>query len=373
MKFNQLKSLAAGLALSALSSAALAASATITPINDAPRPSGSFGGIMSVSDQGTVAIMTTRADAQASIVVNTWSKSSGLTTLGITGTPSIDGLGAGPNSIMISLNGSRVALLNGSTSIIWGTKDRHTYVYTNGVEQVISGSAFAAYIMSGDGKTLGGVDAGKQPAIMDIDTGVITRIDIANVNETNFVVKGLSDDGKTLLIQSTYYFYLVDRAGNVKSRLNVSNTTTTATPETTRNFMDISGDGNTLLFHVGNSCTYSQGECIPILSWTKETGFVQITKVFETGVYPGPKFYINRSGTISTMRTNIWDNVAGKRNIYNALQAKGVDMSGWGALDLTNISSNGKYLVGTGTTSTGEYKRFLIENNTEPVCTTPTF
>lgn len=367
MKVNKFKSLALGLAISAVSSAALAASATLTMIN-APQGSGSISEMIGVSEQGKVSFMNfTYGNRRA---INTWSKSTGLSKIAET-VPYYTYGGAGAHSIPISLDGSRVAVLNGSTSVIYNSYDQHTYVYTNGVEQVISGSAFASFFMSGDGNTLGGADASNQPAIMDIDTGEITTISIPNVNLTSYAVKLISDDGETLLLEpySPYstraYYYLVDRLGNIKS--SIARTSSGNTWDTIHQVWDLSGDGSTLSFTRGGHYCDNGTRCIQSWQWTQETGMVQVDGM----VIKRPNL-LNRTGSIMTKGTEIWDNVAGNRDLVSVLQAKGVDTTGWSDMNLYNVSSNGKYLVGTGTYG-GSIKHFLIENNAEPICTVPAF
>lgn len=351
MKVNKFKSLALGLAISAVSSAAMAASATLTTI-DVPYAWQS----MNVSDHGQISYYKMYSiGSPIRTRVYTWSVEDGETLL--------DEIPEQHYGIGTSGDGSR-------TTVFTGENGAPTHVYTNDVEQLIPSSAFFSRVMSDDGKTLGGRDAANQPAVMDIDTGLITTISIPASPLVRGDIMQISDDGQTLLIDArdgtnNLLRYLVDRSGNVKATLPTRDTIYYFAPT------DMSGDGQTIAFqgareNVDGCAPHYSALCIDQWVWNQSTGM----KKFEINQMVNAK--LNYNGTIRTIGNQIWDNVAGTRNLISALQAKGVDTSGWTNMGVVNISSNGKYLVGEGYKN-GTQKRFLIENNAEPICTVPAF
>lgn len=356
MKVNKFKSLALALAISAVSSAAFATSATITTIDIPFALSAEIG----VSDQGQVSLMRNYGiNSPIGTKAYTWSEEDGLNELGQ--------IEEQMHYIDSSVDGSRVALLTGSAStIFYPTQTNDTHIYTDGVQQVISGSVFASFVMSGDGTTLGGTDANQQPAIMDIDTGTITPISIPNVNLSNYAVRLISDNAQTLLVAGSTLAYLVDRAGNVKATIDLTATPGSSTPGGFLAILDISGDGSTLTAQTTAGCTSEYICQYNGWTWTQQSGF---QKLIDNATFH-PK--LNHNASIMTAGTSIWDDVSGSRNLVSALQAKGVDVTGWAGLRVYDISSNGKYLVGSGMKD-GVTKAFLIENNAVPQCTVPSF
>lgn len=363
MKINKFKFLALGLAISAVSSAAMASSATLTTI-DLPYAWQS----LDVSDQGQISyIKNYSIGAPIRTRAYTWSAEDGETLL--------DEIPEQHYTAASSTDGSRIAVFTGESS---GGITAPTHIYTDGVEQTISGSVFRSYSMSGDGLILGGMDASNQPSVMNIDTGVITPISIPNVSLINGTVRMISDNGQALYVtgvttSNEYVNYLVDLARNAVTNIDLS--PTAVSPDKTEGYVvhDMSGDGLTLAVKSGQMYNdwgaVCYGDCAQpkVWKWTPETGKQLLipSAGFEAATS-------NYSGSLITGGKTIWDNVAGSRDLISALQAKGVDTSGWTAMTLNDISSNGKYLVGSGTKN-GVYKKFLIENNAEPICTVPAF
>lgn len=272
-----------------------------------------------------------------------WSATTGLTNLSeLTGSSSDSQL----STASISTDGSVVAFTGN------GSQWTDAHIFTSTQNRTISYYSYGATTrLSSDGKMLGGAytawnDGFYMPSIMEA-TGylvhewadpIVSNMMVIDLNSTGFVTLLASPPDENLGV--TYRWR--DAANTIKDvPLGMAT--------------DLSNDGKTV---IGLNCTVS-GIYYRSCSWNSSTGAIKALGNFDA-------YSTDLNGRVVVgMRAPgvgiIWDAAKGARDIKAVLAAKGINISDWSEISLTDISDDGRYIVGTGKNPSGVTKPFLIQ------------
>jgi probable HAF family extracellular repeat protein len=128
---------------------------------------------------------------------------------------------------------------------------------------------------------------------------------------------------------------------------------------------DVSEDGS---FIVGSSHSASGREAF---RWTSANGMVGLGDLpggnfdsMATGVSADGSVVVGNSRTESGNEGFVWTLANGMQRLQDVLEANGTTgLDGWGPLTIESISSNGQWIVGTGTNPSGFKEAFLVQTD----------
>lgn len=291
---------------------------------------------MAVSENGVVAF-------QDSDYYYKWTESGGLVQLGLKTvyTPSVD----------ISYDGNTVLYSAGNNSALFVGNELQNINFNINPDT-----------LSPDGTKIGGdtFETFQKAAFQSIETG-----EVSVVGPSNTRIKDLALDGSYILYKD------YQRKHFEPSYIMTPFVGTTRIWQDFGTITDLSGDGTTVVGQYGNC-----GGFLCAKAWSEQNGTVELGPFIprgttaDAGVVVGTGFKIveNQYGPyISAEGGVIWDSINGARDIVDALLMKGIDISDWTKLSLTDISDSGDYIVGYGTNPEGVVRGFMI--SILPQCT----
>lgn len=257
------------------------------------------------------------------------------------------------NGVQNVVNGFFLVNFNGSDYLsISNDGDRQQfggYVHDdNGV--VNPGNRVTA--MSRDGSK-GGQAVQGELSIIDFETQTVETIEGSYSN--GYGISRLSNDGSVALIEGPINYF-----STPPRYIRKADGTVSEVDYPYGDIMDLSGDGSTI---IGRSfyCEVRQN-CTLI---TNAQGTFELS---DAGYFPEA---LNYDGSVALLNYRdyanndwypyIWDANNGLRSLVDLLAAQGVDISGWSAVRLYDISDNGHFIVGEGKKPSGEWRVFLID------------
>lgn len=130
----------------------------------------------------------------------------------------------------------------------------------------------------------------------------------------------------------------------------------------------ISTDGTTIVG--GSSSTASGAGLVEAFVWTEETDMQPLGDL-PTGLYDSEALAVNGDGTLIGGRGStdsgggdtafIWDEVFDMRAVKDVVEDAGVDLGTWRLTQVTGISDDGRYLVGTGINPSGFEEGWAVD------------
>jgi len=283
-----------------------------------------YGTSLAVSENGVVAL-------QSGSTAYKWTSTNGLVSLGYVGDVNLTMF-----KTDISNNGE-VVLFPAERSVFKGLE-----------QQDVSG--LIPYSISADGSALVGRESdASYPAMMSLTDKTITRN--PNSDLQGLISSDISTDGNVKLIVETSGYGL--RLGRY---LAYADGSTQSIDGQLSHAMSLSGDGLSVIG--SNYCEngpYFLSICAGL--WTSDNQYIELGE-FSAGA-------VNYDGSIVIGNGNqhgavVWDSINGVRALSDVLTAKGIDISGWSGLILHDISGDGTYLVGSGTSPSGVVHGFLV-------------